>query len=69
MSIASCKLLVLQLSEWDRDKTYDEGQPRYIRYTAKRKVTQNGKRIARDTEPDFVLAPSSESPGSHKFRL
>jgi hypothetical protein len=49
------KLTLLQLAEWDRDRTYDEIPPTCLCLTIGWKVTLNGKPITRDTEQDVVL--------------
>lgn len=51
---------LLQLSEWDQDKSYGDDPPRYILYTMLWKVTRNGKRFARDTLADLALTPSAQ---------
>jgi hypothetical protein len=51
---------LLQLSEWDQDKSYGDDPSRYIRYTMLWKVTRNGKRFARDTLSDLALTPSAQ---------
>lgn len=38
------KLPLLQLADWDREKTYDEDPPQCIHYSIEWKVTIKGKR-------------------------
>ena len=56
------KLALLQLSEWDQGKTYDDDPPTCLCATIGWKATLSGKPFARDTEQDVVLtlAPSWE---------
>lgn len=49
------KLALLQLSEWDQTKTYDDDPPSCLRVTIRWKVTLNGKPITEDTEEDVAL--------------
>jgi hypothetical protein len=44
------KLALLQLSEWNRDKAYNEVPPTCLSVTIGWKVTLNGKLFAQDTE-------------------
>lgn len=53
------KLNVLQLVDWDKDRTYDEDPPNCLHYSIEWKVTVNGKVISKDTEQDLVLVPAS----------
>jgi hypothetical protein len=49
------ELALLQLSEWDQTKTYNDDPPTCLRVTIGWKVTLNGKPFAQDTEQDVVL--------------
>jgi len=53
------KLILIQLNDWDQEKTYDEDPPNYIYYSIEWKVTLNNKMISKDTEQDLMLAPTS----------
>jgi hypothetical protein len=53
------KLGLVQLNNWDEEKTYDEDPPSCIHYSIEWKVTLNSKVITKDTEQDLVLAPAS----------
>ncbi|KAK1637424.1 hypothetical protein BDP81DRAFT_286698, partial [Colletotrichum phormii] len=53
------RLPLLQLSDWDEDDLYEEQPPTYIHYTIEWKLTANKKLVARDSEPDLVLAPNA----------
>lgn len=57
-SLQPSKLLLLNMDEWDDEKTYDEDPPNCIHYTIEWKVTLNGKLISKDTEQNLVLAPT-----------
>jgi hypothetical protein len=49
----------LQLADWSEDRAYDEQPPTCIHYSIEWKLTFNSKGIARDTEPNLVLAPNA----------
>jgi hypothetical protein len=63
------KLQLLNMEEWDDEKTYDEDPPNCIHYTIEWKVTLNGKLISKDTEQNLVLAPSFYWPQYLKPKL
>jgi hypothetical protein len=48
-----------QLTDWDKEKAYNEDPPSYINYIIERKVTVNNRIMSKDTEQNVVLAPSA----------
>ncbi|KAJ5009694.1 hypothetical protein K4K57_008395 [Colletotrichum sp. SAR 10_99] len=55
----SDRLPLLQLSDWDEDGLYNEQPPTCVHYSIEWKLTANKKLVARDSEPDLVLAPNA----------
>lgn len=53
------KLGFCQLTDWDKEKVYDEDPPRFIHYSIVWKVKVNNREVSKDTEQDVVLAPAS----------
>ena len=52
-------LSLLQLADWDQEKTYDEEPPCCIHYSIEWKVIINNKVVSDNTEQNLVLAPAS----------
>lgn len=56
------RLELLNIDEWDEEKTYDEDLPSCIHYPIEWKVTLHNKIVSRDTEQNIVLVPSVYRP-------
>ena len=51
-------LPLLRLADFSEDIEYDEHPPTCIHYSIEWKLTVNSKGVAKDTEPNLVLAPA-----------
>ncbi|KAI1839959.1 hypothetical protein JX266_013828 [Neoarthrinium moseri] len=52
-------LPLLQLADWDENKSYNDEIPICIRYSIEWKMTYKRKRVFQNTELDLVLAPGA----------
>jgi hypothetical protein len=52
------RLELLNIDEWDKEKTYDKDLLSCIHYLIEWKVTLHNKIVSRDTEQNIVLALS-----------
>ena len=51
----AARLELLDLDEWNENKTHDEDLPTCLHYSIEWKVTLNNKLISKDTQPNLVL--------------